>query len=151
MWPIRRKKNLHGRLWALLVATRGHRRGTSGSLRRTVVADRAGGRFRQDDTCAGRISGHAERDLQLWPMFAVRGAERLQGGRGRDQQGRLVQGLCPAGLVRLFTSAAAALSNTGHGAGLVCLLPSMTVRRCPSARGSEEVIIPLRSKTRRTT
>src|SRR3569833_2691190 len=54
----------------------------------------------QDDQGTIRVSDDAERHLQLRHLHAVRAAQLLQGGGGRGQPGRLVQGVRTGGLTR---------------------------------------------------
>src|ERR1700759_1384030 len=82
------EKKLHDRKTSRQLAAEAdvrHRGRGVGGAAVSDFADRGRGK---NDAAAGRISGHAERHLQLRHVHAVRGAEFLQGGRGRDQPRR---------------------------------------------------------------
>src|SRR6266481_1944037 len=72
----RHDRKTHGPL-----AANNHAGGYGGSLGRAPAHGCAGQSIGKNDAAASRISGHAERHLQLRNLHAVRAAEFLQGGR----------------------------------------------------------------------
>ncbi len=91
---------LHGRSTMERAASRSVARGHGRDVGGAVGADIAGWRRGKNDAAASRLSGQAERHLQLRDVHAVRAAGVLQGGVRRHQRRRLVQGLRARGLTR---------------------------------------------------
>src|SRR5258708_1338780 len=80
-WYTVMRQKRHDRKTHGPLAANNHAGGYGGSLGRAPAQGCAGQSIGKNDAAASRISGHAERHLQLRNLHAVRAAEFLQGGR----------------------------------------------------------------------
>jgi hypothetical protein len=111
---------IHGRKSSGWIAAEITRRGPERGFCRAFVGGFPRAGLGKNDAAAGAISEHAERNVQLRSMYAVRSSERLQGSRRRGQQGRLVQGFRDGGLSNFaIVAATPPISPQGISAALV--------------------------------